>query len=129
MKRLAIAALVLVSSALPVAPVAADTGPGFSAGCTLIENIYRRNGVSFYGAPSSCEIIAAYPERFPGFTALPLDPGPLNMSMVCGWWMTDEQTEFALAWSVPGYEEFAVQYCYDTRRNGVNITFIDPLRS
>jgi hypothetical protein len=112
----------LGASLFPMSVSAAPDVP--HAVCTQIEPIYRRNGVSFYNGTATCEIIAAVPDAF-GWMAVPLDPGPSFMTPVCTYFVSSAHDEYAVAWSQPGYESVAADWCYTMRIGGVDITFVD----
>lgn len=112
----------LGASLLPSVASAAPDVP--HAVCTQAEPIYRRNGVSFYNGTGMCEVIAEVPDIF-GWMSIPFDPGPNGMTAVCSYYVSSARDEYGVAWSQPGYEPVAADYCYNLRRGGVDITFID----
>lgn len=121
-----LATLALLGTSLFPLGAEAQTAPAVvpHAICTQIEPIYRRNGVSFYNGESMCTVVAAIPDFF-GYMPAAFDPGPAGMVGVCTYYVTSAHDEYAVAWSQPGYEQIAADFCYSLRIQGVDIQFVD----
>jgi hypothetical protein len=97
-------------------------GPAPAAVCTQIEPVYQLQGISYYGGNGMCTAIAANPGLF-AWPAMPLDPAALGMPPACRFWLNADHTEYAVAWSVTGFEWLAMAYCQRLAAEGVPVVY------
>lgn len=118
-------ASLLPSVASAQSAFAAPVSGRMPAVCTAWEPIERRSGVSFYGGNEACTALAANPTVLLPYIPVALDPDYAKVTMVCIF-PIGGPGEMGAAWSDHSYEFLAAAFCYEMRKAGMDVSFIDP---
>jgi len=124
MIRLLPALMLLIVSLMPSSAFASVPD---DAVCTQLEPDQGRSGISYYGGPTFCRIIAMTPDAWDYPTVVIKPTAFHRLHLICGWDVSLDHMEYALAWSAYGYEDTAIALCDRMRAGGVAVTTYDPI--